>query len=260
MRYYTSNNVELADPTPVEPEAPQQTTQPTQLFLANGLLGFEGYETRIRPLEEKLLRVVVAHSPQFVSRAQLLSETASARIPRISEHNISQLGSSLLDIVNMQRSVLKAKVAQYDLAALGLIERCVIVPERDFTASPKYVREFKVTDPQWYKRAACIDANPDDFLPNSKKEEQATRLRYCRGCPVRDDCLAEAVINGEMHGVRGGFITDERHTFYLQYKKFLEDQKNAPKEQPVQPASASVNAFTGSTPEVSYASLKGYRL
>jgi WhiB family redox-sensing transcriptional regulator len=35
-------------------------------------------------------------------------------------------------------------------------------------------------------------------------------LTICRTCPVRVECLAEAVALGDVEGIRGGLTADER--------------------------------------------------
>ncbi|MFD7612012.1 WhiB family transcriptional regulator [Streptomyces sp. NPDC059828] len=66
----------------------------------------------------------------------------------------------------------------------------------------------------WRHDAACLDEDPDLFFPigNSgpallQAEEAKT---VCRGCPVREECLAWAMEYGQDSGVWGGLTEDER--------------------------------------------------
>lgn len=68
------------------------------------------------------------------------------------------------------------------------------------------------TDP-WVERAACRDADPETFFPPSggtDDEREAAAKRLCAGCPVVEDCLREALFNGESTGIWGGLNVRER--------------------------------------------------
>jgi hypothetical protein len=61
--------------------------------------------------------------------------------------------------------------------------------------------------------AACATADPDLFFPPDLPEAERERNRQarvtkakaiCAGCPVRGECYAVAVANGELWGVWGG--------------------------------------------------------
>lgn len=62
---------------------------------------------------------------------------------------------------------------------------------------------------RWQSRGACVGIDPDLFFP-----ERGTSLddpkAVCRDCPVRADCLAWAIANGEKFGVWGGCSERER--------------------------------------------------
>ncbi len=55
----------------------------------------------------------------------------------------------------------------------------------------------------------CSDpsTDPDLFFPDSPEQLAAARA-LCAGCPVRHDCLAEAVANGTTDGVWGGVLLE----------------------------------------------------
>lgn len=66
----------------------------------------------------------------------------------------------------------------------------------------------------WRKRAACRDADPELFFPVSKvdrkNQDQIRRAKnICARCPVRKECLQEAMESGD-EGVFGGTTDEER--------------------------------------------------
>jgi hypothetical protein len=64
---------------------------------------------------------------------------------------------------------------------------------------------WEVQDKGWLQHAACNGMNPDIWFPekgNTKDADLAKEI--CMGCPVRDDCLADAMIRGEEFGIWGG--------------------------------------------------------
>jgi WhiB family transcriptional regulator, redox-sensing transcriptional regulator len=72
--------------------------------------------------------------------------------------------------------------------------------------------------PDWHDQAACRDADPDLFFPDSdvrsaRAQVKAAKL-ICRGCPVRTLCLSWALDCGQAHGIWGGLTEDERHRLH----------------------------------------------
>ena len=63
-----------------------------------------------------------------------------------------------------------------------------------------------VTD--WTERAACKGTNPDELFAQGAAQNRAKLI--CRGCPVRLECLADALDNGIEFGVWGGMTERER--------------------------------------------------
>ena len=61
----------------------------------------------------------------------------------------------------------------------------------------------------WQDRAACFGVDPDLFFPITE-EEAGPALTYCRVCPIREECLAWALKNGERYGVWGGLTEQQR--------------------------------------------------
>lgn len=65
---------------------------------------------------------------------------------------------------------------------------------------------------EWIDRAACVGADPEIFfLPRGRNATEAHRI--CAGCPVRQECLDEAIENREQYGIWGGLDRDERRAY-----------------------------------------------
>src|SRR5690606_24419271 len=63
-----------------------------------------------------------------------------------------------------------------------------------------------ITD--WPSLAACRDGDPDALFVQGAEQNIAKRI--CRGCPVRYECLADALDNRIEFGVWGGMTERER--------------------------------------------------
>lgn len=63
---------------------------------------------------------------------------------------------------------------------------------------------------EWTRRAACSGADPELFFaPELERaperlEREARALAYCTVCPVREDCLADAMGRYDFAGIWGG--------------------------------------------------------
>ncbi len=65
---------------------------------------------------------------------------------------------------------------------------------------------------EWMEHAACAGtATPEQDpwypvteIPETRRDETATALRICATCPVKKECLADAIKSGEQHAIRGG--------------------------------------------------------
>lgn len=62
---------------------------------------------------------------------------------------------------------------------------------------------------EWRDEAACADSDPDLFFPTPGGSATEAKA-ICAGCPVRDECLADAIRTGEEYGVRGGVSARQR--------------------------------------------------
>ena len=60
----------------------------------------------------------------------------------------------------------------------------------------------------WAPLAACKKSKPDELFVRGAEQNRAKLL--CHGCPVRTECLAEALDNQIEWGVWGGMTERER--------------------------------------------------
>jgi WhiB family redox-sensing transcriptional regulator len=73
-----------------------------------------------------------------------------------------------------------------------------------------------ITD--WTTRAACKGTDPDELFVQGAAQNRAKLI--CRGCPVRTECLADALDNGIEFGVWGGMT--EREPDVTSWRELLE--------------------------------------
>jgi WhiB family transcriptional regulator, redox-sensing transcriptional regulator len=73
---------------------------------------------------------------------------------------------------------------------------------------------------EWHDSALCRGEAGRDFYPpfgGERKRERVAREQraksICAACPVRSQCLEQAIASGERYGVWGGLTFDERVTF-----------------------------------------------
>lgn len=70
-------------------------------------------------------------------------------------------------------------------------------------------------DQTWAARAACATAPPDSLFVRGAAQREA-RVR-CFACPVRMECLADALESKTTFGVWGGLTERERRALLRQY-------------------------------------------
>lgn len=69
---------------------------------------------------------------------------------------------------------------------------------------------------KWRERAACRGLPTEMFFPIRGKKTidvYAEAKKYCRGCPVKQECLAvsdEFISSGDRYGMYGGYTPRER--------------------------------------------------
>lgn len=82
---------------------------------------------------------------------------------------------------------------------------------------------------QWKQEAACAQADPDAWFPDHDGDSKVpglweingdgtgiTAKQVCRRCPVKAECLQEALDREEQHGIWGGMTTKERQALMKQ--------------------------------------------
>lgn len=73
----------------------------------------------------------------------------------------------------------------------------------------------------WHDLAACRGVDPDLFFPQRGESLDPARA-ICATCPVRVDCLEEALARKEEFGVWGGMSTGERKTLLAMIEEAVE--------------------------------------
>lgn len=67
-----------------------------------------------------------------------------------------------------------------------------------------------MTDTNWRQRAACGTNDAASFFPGANAQTAAVKL-LCRSCPVRADCLQDALDSNDVYaGIRAGLSADQR--------------------------------------------------
>lgn len=85
-------------------------------------------------------------------------------------------------------------------------------------ASARAVRAFSPSYDfsDWRENAACRGVDLDVFYPSTTGPGQYDQARtYCASCPVRDDCLEDAVRRRDFEGFRGGKTPRQRQDIRL---------------------------------------------
>ena len=73
-----------------------------------------------------------------------------------------------------------------------------------------HVERIATRSPAWVDDAECRDINVDVFFPGPGQRAREA-LEVCGRCPVRVECLAEAMADESLdHGVRGGCTSAAR--------------------------------------------------
>ena len=81
----------------------------------------------------------------------------------------------------------------------------------------------------WALRAACKNEQPDQLFVRGAEQNKA--MMVCAGCPVRSECLAEALDNQIEWGVWGGMTERERRALLRRrpaasWRKVLESARD----------------------------------
>jgi WhiB family redox-sensing transcriptional regulator len=84
-------------------------------------------------------------------------------------------------------------------------------------------------DLSWYEHARCAGEDTEVFYPSRDKDTYkviaAQAKSYCLGpsgkslCPVRSECLWEAIDSDEQHGIWGGLSHRERNALVRKWER-----------------------------------------
>jgi WhiB family redox-sensing transcriptional regulator len=98
----------------------------------------------------------------------------------------------------------------------------------------------------WTAEAACQNRQPDELFVKGAAQNRAKQL--CLGCPVRTECLAEALDNRIEWGVWGGLTERERRALLRRrpnvtsWRQLLETARVEHHQQYAQQSTASAGA------------------
>ena len=82
----------------------------------------------------------------------------------------------------------------------------------------------------WAPRAACQADTPDELFVRGAEQNKAKQV--CAGCPVRTECLAEALDNQIEWGVWGGMTERERRALLRRRPDRLVAPCSMPRDRP----------------------------
>ena len=78
-------------------------------------------------------------------------------------------------------------------------------------SAPRLPERVRATgDPEWASHGACRNVDPETLFVVGAAQHKAKAI--CMGCPVRFDCLADALDSRTEFGVWGGMTERERRT------------------------------------------------
>lgn len=110
------------------------------------------------------------------------------------------------ELAQAVRTALNDEYVDYDPApGLAFLENRVVEEPAD--PPPAHMSSW-VTD--WSTHAACRTTDPDELFVQGAAQNRAKAV--CAGCPVRTECLADALDNRVEFGVWGGMTERERRT------------------------------------------------
>ena len=74
-------------------------------------------------------------------------------------------------------------------------------------------------DNDWAQRAQCRKSQPDELFVQGAAQNRAKAV--CMGCPVRTECLADALDNRVEFGVWGGMTERQRRALLKQHPEVV---------------------------------------
>jgi WhiB family transcriptional regulator, redox-sensing transcriptional regulator len=110
--------------------------------------------------------------------------------------------------------------------------RLTVVPVQGAAdPSPRDAFPAEAQDLSWKRKAMCANGDPDALFVTGAAQREAARL--CGGCPVKTECLAEALDNQVEYGVWGGMTERQRRALLKRcpevtsWREVLEDARSA---------------------------------
>ncbi|PWR10592.1 hypothetical protein DKT68_08515 [Micromonospora acroterricola] len=92
--------------------------------------------------------------------------------------------------------------------------------------------------PAWMSQANCQGTDTNEFYPDKGGDSTAAR-RICRRCPVRLECLKDALDRREKHGIWGG-LSDHQRTALLRRRERQQAREAAATKQQEQAGNTCV--------------------
>lgn len=74
-----------------------------------------------------------------------------------------------------------------------------------------------ISDRRWTDQALCAQVDPEIFFP-PRGDMAFPAKRVCARCPVKAECLAEALATDDRYGVRGGLSERQRRGLRAQQR------------------------------------------
>jgi WhiB family redox-sensing transcriptional regulator len=174
-------------------------------------------------------------------------------------------GVNLEEELSQAAGELESEYANYDVIAARLVlEDLVIAAETAAKVYPHPAAQATQASQaaerpahgsmwivDWTERAACKGTDPDELFVQGAAQNRAKLI--CRGCPVRTECLADALDHRIEFGVWGGMTERERRALLRRrpdvtsWREVLERarkayEKNTEVEQPELPERSAWSA------------------
>ncbi|MET7867951.1 WhiB family transcriptional regulator [Micromonospora taraxaci] len=83
--------------------------------------------------------------------------------------------------------------------------------------------------PTWMSQANCQGTDPNEFYPEKGSNSELAR-KICKRCPVRLDCLEDALDRRERHGIWGGLSENQRTSLLRKRARRADGQQTTPSE------------------------------
>lgn len=80
----------------------------------------------------------------------------------------------------------------------------------------QFINEPSRQDHSWQSQAECIGSDPELFYPERNRSLYRLQVMaakaICADCPVRTECLDNAIEQSDVFGIWGGLTAEERDT------------------------------------------------